>query len=95
MRKPSPPPPPNPRDPRFRRPQHIKNLPIVAQLVVTHRWKVRMSDDPHPVFSFECGARLKHPKVFAAEYVRERFFNVKTPADALIFFKEFGPWNTH
>jgi hypothetical protein len=73
--------------------RHVANVPIVAQLVIEHRWRVRMSGDPDPVFSFEClGVRAK-PKRVDAWIVRERFFAIKTPDDALEFFKEFGPWS--
>jgi hypothetical protein len=79
------------------------SLPVVPYLETRGGWRVQMSEDADPVFSF--AARLPQPKEeggakswsldptqFNVFEIREALFAVRTPPDALQFFETFGPW---
>jgi hypothetical protein len=87
------------------RPEWKRSLPVVALLSTYQHWKVEMSNDPDPVFSFALepnrlirredgsfwGNWLDKREKDAHE-VRERFFTIENPEQALAFFRDFGPW---
>lgn len=79
------------------------SLPVVPYLETRGGWRVQMSGDADPIFSFS--ARRPQPKEeggvkswsldptqFNVFEIRESLFAVRTPADALRFFETFGPW---
>jgi hypothetical protein len=90
------------------RPEWKRSLPVVALLSTYPHWKVTMSADPDPVFSFAIEPDRVIPREDGsfwgnwldkreadAHEVRRRFFAVKTPEQALAFFRRFGPWQVN
>jgi hypothetical protein len=86
------------------RPEWKRQLPVVALLSTYRDWKVEMSDDLDPVFTFSLRFRILRgendtlfPSIMDkrevdAHEVRQRLFSVETPEQALVFFRGFGPW---
>jgi hypothetical protein len=87
------------------RPEWILTLPVVPILSTYEGWKVSISDDPDQEFTFSLrsfGSRivrnkddtfdLPHKIEVDACLVRDRFFAISTPDEALRFFQEFGPY---
>lgn len=79
------------------------SLPVSPYLETRSGWRVHVTEDADPVFSFS--ARIPQPKheggtkswsldptQFNVFEVREALFAVQTPADAVQFFEAFGPW---
>lgn len=89
------------------RPEWKRELPVVALLSTYRDWKVEMSDDTDPVFTFSLRFRMlrgendtRFPSIMDkrevdAHEVRQRLFAVKTPEQALVFFRRFGPWQVN
>ena len=89
------------------RPKWKRLLPVVAVLSTYRDWKVEMSDDVDPVFTFSLRFRMlrgenetQFPSMMDkrevdAYEVRERLFAVQTPKQALKFFRRFGPWQVN
>lgn len=68
-------------------------LPVAAVLTVREQWQVSMSKSDDPVFAFV--RRRKNPERLRSEDafdVRDWFLSVRTPEDALRFFKRYGPF---
>lgn len=83
--------------------KRIYSLPVVPYLETRGGWRVQVTEDADPVFSFS--ARLPQakeeggtkswslePTNFNVFEMREALFAVQTPGDALRFFEVFGPW---
>jgi CGNR zinc finger protein len=66
-------------------------LPIAALLDVQEEWKVSMSGGSDPEYSFERTRNVAYRRVDSFD-VREDFLNVRTPEDALKFFRHYGPF---
>jgi hypothetical protein len=73
----------------------VSFVPVIPRLTTYVDWFVDMSEDRDPVFSFtllpmatgRLDSRATDPYA-----VREGFFAIRTPHEALLFFREFGPY---
>ena len=89
------------------RPEWKRQVPVVAVLSTYRDWKVEMNDASDPVFTFSLRFRTlrgandtSYPSIMDktevdAFEVREALFAVRTPKDALKFFRRYGPWRVN
>lgn len=66
-------------------------LPIAGLLDVQEEWKVSMSGEPDPEFCFTRTHNVAYRREDSFK-LRADFLNVRTPEDALRFFRYYGPF---
>lgn len=75
---------------------------IQPRLVTRKEWYATMDDAENPRFSFELKGPASWPsdkkqwhfkEVPGARLVRDKFFALQSPSDALSLFNEYGPWH--
>jgi hypothetical protein len=72
--------------------QNEHKVTLYPELVITHHWRVTMSNDADPRYDFICLGERKRPKRVPGREVLERFLACRTPEDMLQFFRDFGPF---
>ena len=76
--------------------QRKYTLPIHATLETRSEWRAKMNTDSDPIFSFELLKPETQPEwIFIrsdAFELRQDFLSVRTPEEALAFFRKYGPW---
>lgn len=81
----------------------VYTLPIRPLLHTFGRWETSVSSDSDPIYSFlllppshtrdEHGQRWsRHDTAYDVFEIREALFAIRTPDDALEFFRSYGPW---
>ena len=83
-------------------PEWVLTMPVQPFLHTFADWTVKMSAEADPLFTFCLKRRIVHNEddTFGlprktdspAQVVRDRFFGISTPDEALKFFCEFGPY---
>ncbi len=80
----------------------VLTMPVQPRLYTYSGWTVKMSAEADPLFTFCLKRRIVHNEdgtfglprknECAAHVVRDRFFAISTPHEALRFFQVFGPY---
>jgi hypothetical protein len=77
----------------------IYSMPITPYLDLHYEWETTMGKGKDPEFSFALPRgperRIDSGRFKDAFAMRERFFAIEKPEDALEFFREFGPYKLH